>query len=124
MWRWTDTKISEIAPKCDEDEKKQVEFEGVYDYCFGPASTTDQVYEKLGKPIIESVMNGFNGTLFAYGQTSSGKTFSMMGDEEHPGIIPQAANQCVLFGLRLSLYFPLPSSPLSTLVSSVLCSTT
>lgn len=35
-------------------------------------------------------LEGYNGTIFAYGQTSSGKTFSMIGDEEMPGIIPLA----------------------------------
>ncbi|ORY05417.1 kinesin-domain-containing protein [Basidiobolus meristosporus CBS 931.73] len=35
-------------------------------------------------------MNGVNGTIFAYGQTSSGKTFTMHGTKEEPGIIPMA----------------------------------
>lgn len=38
------------------------------------------VYEFAAKPIIESVLQGFNGTVFAYGQTGSGKTFTMQGD--------------------------------------------
>lgn len=45
------------------------------------------------KPIIESVLDGFNGTILAYGQTSSGKTFTMQGpdieDSELQGIIPR-----------------------------------
>lgn len=44
-------------------------------------------------PIIESVLDGFNGTVLAYGQTASGKTFTMQGadieDEELKGIIPR-----------------------------------
>lgn len=35
-------------------------------------------------------MGGFNGTVFAYGQTSSGKTHTMMGVPEEPGIVPLA----------------------------------
>ncbi|ORY31524.1 kinesin-domain-containing protein [Rhizoclosmatium globosum] len=35
-------------------------------------------------------MEGINGTVFAYGQTASGKTYTMMGQEDQPGIIPQA----------------------------------
>lgn len=35
-------------------------------------------------------MEGYNGTVFAYGQTSSGKTYTMMGDQESPGVIPRA----------------------------------
>ena len=46
--------------------------------------------------IVESVLEGFNGTIFAYGQTSSGKTFTMTGpdieDEEMQGLIPRMVN--------------------------------
>ncbi|KAL5078756.1 hypothetical protein RYX36_007177, partial [Vicia faba] len=40
--------------------------------------------------IILAALNGFNGTAFAYGKTSSGKTFTMNGCEIDPGVIPQA----------------------------------
>jgi centromeric protein E len=48
------------------------------------------VYAKTTKGIIDSVVGGFNGTVFAYGQTSSGKTHTMQGCEGEPGIIPLA----------------------------------
>lgn len=35
-------------------------------------------------------MDGYNGTVFAYGQTSSGKTYTMTGTHDQPGIIPMA----------------------------------
>ena len=41
-------------------------------------------------------MNGYNGTVFAYGQTSSGKTHTMMGSAEEPGVIRQAVDQLFL----------------------------
>jgi len=51
------------------------------------------MYEQAVKPIVESVMDGFNGTVFAYGQTSSGKTHTMLGpniiDEAERGMIPR-----------------------------------
>jgi len=50
------------------------------------------LYEETAKPIIESVLDGFNGTIFAYGQTGSGKTHTMLGevqDVEKRGIIPR-----------------------------------
>ncbi|GFS78714.1 centromere-associated protein E [Nephila pilipes] len=40
------------------------------------------VYEEFCSPIVKSVIDGFNGTIFAYGQTSSGKTFTMLGDND------------------------------------------
>lgn len=42
------------------------------------------------KPIVTSAINGINGTVFAYGQTSSGKTYTMMGTQQEPGIIIKA----------------------------------
>ena len=40
-------------------------------------STQDEVYKYAAKPVVDSVLEGFNGTVFAYGQTSSGKTYTM-----------------------------------------------
>jgi hypothetical protein len=42
-------------------------------------SCQKDVYDIAAKPIIDSVLEGFNGTIFAYGQTSSGKTHTMTG---------------------------------------------
>ena len=50
-----------------------------YDKTFGESSTTRQVYDDVAKGIVQSVSDGLNGTIFAYGQTSSGKTFTMQG---------------------------------------------
>lgn len=56
-------------------------------------SEQDKIYEFAAKPVIESVLEGFNGTVFAYGQTSSGKTHTMQGpnidDPILKGIIPR-----------------------------------
>jgi kinesin family protein 5 len=64
-----------------------------FDNVFPPDSEQVTVYEATALPIIEAVMNGFNGTVFAYGQTSSGKTFTMSGpdiyDDQMKGIIPR-----------------------------------
>lgn len=51
------------------------------------------MYEVTAKPVVSSVLSGFNGTVFAYGQTSSGKTFTMQGpntrDPEFKGLTPR-----------------------------------
>ena len=41
--------------------------------------TTQSVYEEVAGPVVESVLNGYNGTVMAYGQTGTGKTFTMSG---------------------------------------------
>jgi hypothetical protein len=63
-----------------------------FDKVFDVNSTQQQVYMDSAKPIVDSVLEGFNGTIFAYGQTSSGKTHTMQGiidDPEAEGIIPR-----------------------------------
>jgi len=51
-----------------------------FDQVYGENSTTTQIYEEMVKSIVDSVtLRGINGTVFAYGQTSSGKTFTMQG---------------------------------------------
>jgi hypothetical protein len=53
-------------------------------------SDNKALYELSVKSAIKEAMNGRSTTVFAYGQTASGKTFAMMGCDEQPGIIPQA----------------------------------
>jgi kinesin family member 5 len=76
-----------IHPQSEHNDAHQFKF----DYVFSPAASQESVYQIAAKPIVEAVMQGFNGTVFAYGQTSSGKTFTMSGleDQENQGIIPR-----------------------------------
>lgn len=50
-----------------------------YDQTFDTRSTTRHVYDSVARNIVQSVTTGLNGTIFAYGQTSSGKTYTMQG---------------------------------------------
>mmetsp|Transcript_5893 Transcript_5893/g.9554 ORF Transcript_5893/g.9554 Transcript_5893/m.9554 type:complete len:364 (+) Transcript_5893:157-1248(+) len=64
-----------------------------FDRVFDMKSQQKDVYDVAARPIIDSVLEGFNGTIFAYGQTSSGKTHTMQGPNienvELQGIIPR-----------------------------------
>ncbi|CAH0474236.1 unnamed protein product [Peronospora belbahrii] len=53
-----------------------------YDDIFDPKSDIHLLYQRVGQRIVHSTLNGINGTIFAYGQTSSGKTFTMQGNGE------------------------------------------
>lgn len=71
------------------EQSKAFTFDGVY----SPDSSQRQVYDETAFPLVESVLEGYNGTIFAYGQTGCGKTFTMVGikdDPEKRGIIPNA----------------------------------
>lgn len=64
-----------------------------FDSVYADDSTQKEVYDETAFPLVESVLEGYNGTIFAYGQTGCGKTHTMLGlrdDPEQKGIIPNA----------------------------------
>nr|VDC66334.1 unnamed protein product [Brassica rapa] len=61
-----------------------------FDRVFGPPTTTRRVYDTAAQQVVSGAMSGINGTVFAYGVTSSGKTHTMHGEQRSPGIIPLA----------------------------------
>ena len=63
------------------------------DTIFDGQCSTEQVYERTTRDLIHQVVEGFNSTVFAYGQTSSGKTHTMRGTDTEPGIIPLAVKE-------------------------------
>lgn len=66
-----------------------------YDAIFPINSTQNMLYETTAFNLVESVLEGYNGTIFAYGQTGCGKTHTMMGvpdNAELKGIIPRTFN--------------------------------
>ncbi|TEB23012.1 kinesin-domain-containing protein [Coprinellus micaceus] len=48
------------------------------------------IYTTVGRSHVHAAMEGYNAVIFAYGQTASGKTFTLSGDEDEPGIIPRS----------------------------------
>jgi hypothetical protein len=71
-----------------------------FDAFFDEKTTQEEVYDQVARPIIDGVLDGYNGTLFAYGQTGTGKTYTMMGNEkveseqtDERGIIPRSLDQ-------------------------------
>ena len=64
-----------------------------YDKVFKSEAAQNIIYENVGKRIVGDVMEGYNGTIFAYGQSGSGKTYTMYGpdifDDIYKGIIPR-----------------------------------
>ncbi|XP_065071164.1 kinesin heavy chain-like [Rhopilema esculentum] len=68
--------LSQISVGPDAKTKSDKIFQ--FDHVFSPDVTNQQVCDQLSKPIVNSALNGFNGTLIAYGQTGTGKTHTLM----------------------------------------------
>ncbi|XP_070964158.1 kinesin heavy chain-like isoform X1 [Oncorhynchus clarkii lewisi] len=82
----------------------------VFDRVFPTNTTQEQVYNACAKQIVKDVLGGYNGTIFAYGQTASGKTHTMEGklhDPNQMGIIPRIAEDIFnhIFGMDENLEF-------------------
>ena len=58
-----------------------------FDYAFNNKDTQEIIFNCTTKPLIEGVIKGFNSTVFAYGATGAGKTYTMLGNDENPGIM-------------------------------------
>lgn len=61
-----------------------------YDNVFATHDNNSRVYDHIAKRLVRRVMEGYHGTVFAYGMTGTGKTFSMQGTASSPGVIPLA----------------------------------
>jgi kinesin family protein 11 len=64
-----------------------------FDKVFGSYSRQEDIFNSVVSPIVDEVLEGFNCTIFAYGQTGTGKTHTMEGDihsEENAGIVPRS----------------------------------
>ncbi|KAH7511228.1 hypothetical protein FEM48_Zijuj02G0085600 [Ziziphus jujuba var. spinosa] len=80
---------------------KQIDRTFAFDRVFGPSSQQKELYEQAVSPIVNEVLEGYNCTIFAYGQTGTGKTYTMEGGSrkkngEFPsdaGVIPRAVKQ-------------------------------
>ncbi|XP_037551151.1 kinesin family member 3Cb [Nematolebias whitei] len=88
-----DDRLGQITirnPKAPPDEPLKV---FTFDSVFGWKSRQSDIYDDAVRPLVDSVLQGFNGTIFAYGQTGTGKTYTMQGlssDPEKRGVIPNS----------------------------------
>lgn len=69
----------EVLVKSAFDKHSSKKF--TFDRAFGPESKQSDVYQHVASPLIDEVLAGYNCTVFAYGQTGTGKTHTMIGDE-------------------------------------------
>ncbi|XP_060523746.1 kinesin-like protein Klp68D [Cylas formicarius] len=85
--------VENLKAKTENERNKIFTYDAVYD----EISTQQSIYDETIRPLVVSVLDGYNGCVFAYGQTGTGKTYTMEGDDdeegENMGIIPRTFNQ-------------------------------
>ncbi|PHH63317.1 hypothetical protein CDD81_6091 [Ophiocordyceps australis] len=90
-------KLVELSMGANALSNKTYSFDRVY----SPVADQNMVFDDTVKPILDEVLAGYNCTIFAYGQTGTGKTYTMSGDmtetlgmlSDNAGIIPRVLNQ-------------------------------
>lgn len=76
-WIWEQDTIGQVAPPsvvAATGAPTQAATTFTFDNVFAPECDTADLFDIVAKPIVDAVVAGVNGTIFAYGQTSSGKT--------------------------------------------------
>ncbi|KAH6615802.1 P-loop containing nucleoside triphosphate hydrolase protein [Chaetomium sp. MPI-SDFR-AT-0129] len=73
-----------VVPAAGKKVKDQV---FAFDRIFDQTATQSDVYEATTKNLLDSILDGYNATVFAYGATGCGKTHTITGTSQHPGII-------------------------------------
>ena len=62
-----------------------------FDHLLPASSSQDDVFRAVGEPLCAALLDGFNGTVFSYGQTGAGKTYTMFGATTGPTRAPRGA---------------------------------
>ena len=73
------------------NRNKETQF--AFDFAFDKFTDQNTVYEKSSSFVVPAVMDGYNATIFSYGATGAGKTHTMVGTNEHPGIMIKCLNE-------------------------------
>jgi kinesin family protein 3/17 len=88
-----DKKSGQLTLRNPQGDSSEAPKTFTFDALFDWESTQKEVYDSTARSIVNSVLEGYNGTIFAYGQTGTGKTHTMDGysdDPEQQGIIPNS----------------------------------
>lgn len=100
-WMWEENTItqnylpSHVRSNVDNQEDLNYNYASyAFDHLYYPEHSNANIFDSVVKPIVSRAMHGFHASVFAYGQTSSGKTHTMNGTAKQPGIIPLAIYEC------------------------------
>ena len=76
---WSFHQEDEVTAHQDDDKREET---FTFDSVLSPVSSQADMYNQAAKETVEQFTKGFNGTIFAYGQSGSGKTYTMLGPEQ------------------------------------------
>jgi centromeric protein E len=103
-----------------------------FDHVFNDRISNKDIYCVIGESLVDKIVDGYHGCIFAYGQTSSGKTHSIFGNQESPGLITNCVNDIFAaineasddreYYLRVS-YIEVYNEGMSTMLYSMMCLT-
>ncbi|KAI5633026.1 kinesin motor domain-containing protein [Phthorimaea operculella] len=68
-------------------------------------ASQEKVFESIGREVVASVMKGSSACVLAYGQSATGKTHTMMGTEDQPGLIPRLCRALAEDSLDITVSF-------------------
>lgn len=88
FWSITPTSITQYV-----DSKPNALHSFSFDHIFTPDATNGSVYETVASPLVHSALQGINAVIFAYGQTAAGKTHTMLGNADDPGVTLRCLSQ-------------------------------
>ncbi|KAH7949315.1 hypothetical protein HPB49_007708 [Dermacentor silvarum] len=96
MLRWFQQTVLLVDPQSSEStdksrngssQRKVVSHRYTFDWTLDERSSQEEVYRQVGEPLVENLLQGFNGAVFAYGATGAGKTYTMVGTDKSPGLM-------------------------------------
>ncbi|XP_075032621.1 kinesin-like protein KIF3B [Mixophyes fleayi] len=88
-----DVKLGQVSVRIQKGASNELPKTFTFDAVYDSNSKQLELYDETFRPLVDSVLLGFNGTIFAYGQTGTGKTYTMeglRGDPEKRGVIPNS----------------------------------
>ena len=90
-----DPDIIEQAEWTNPDPSRKSKY--FFDKVYGPSINTSEIYASSIRPIVRAAVEGYHGSVFAYGQTSTGKTHTMQGTKKELGVVPLAVEDTFRF---------------------------
>ena len=90
----TDVDVVATAPTDSHSFKmRERETKFTFSQVYPTSTTQEQIFNSVSQPLVDTLLNGGQGLLFAYGMTNAGKTYTIQGSEHNPGVLPRSLDK-------------------------------